>query len=348
MSSATTVQLTNRFEDIGGAVMYLNRTNRWNWGVIVEQTPYPFGQFAQGDRHRSRISALAFVAAGAAAHADQPRGHRHHAVSVQPGAARSSSPAGSAASAITRSRDVLLLAFQRRSSSAARRRTCASPDPLNLGEGSAALVYDTSVFGATSPILGQRYRFEYTQSTGTLHYSGALVDYRKYFMARPLTLALRGMHYGRYGRDSEDGRLSPLFLGYAGLIRGYEPELVYRGGVRRRPRPRRAPSSISCIGSRMLVANVELRAPLIGTVQADQRCTAACRWKSASSPMPGVAWTSTTKPSFAGGDRDWARSVGATVRFNAFGFAVGEVDYVRPLDRPGRGWMWQFNLIPGF
>jgi hypothetical protein len=62
----------------------------------------------------------------------------------------------------------------------------------------------------------------------------------------------------------------------------------------------------------------------------------------------GLAWTSFSKPSFAGGDRDWARSVGATVRFNAFGFAVGELDYVRPLDRPGRGWIWQFNLIPGF
>ena len=41
-------------------------------------------------------------------------------------------------------------------------------------------------------------------------------------------------------------------------------------------------------------------------------------------------------------------SGGATIRFNAFGFAVGEIDYVRPLDRPGRGWIWQFNLIPGF
>ena len=25
-----------------------------------------------------------------------------------------------------------------------------------------------------------------------------------------------------------------------------------------------------------------------------------------------------------------------------------ELDYVRPLDRPGRGWLWQFNLTPGF
>ena len=51
---------------------------------------------------------------------------------------------------------------------------------------------------------------------------------------------------------------------------------------------------------------------------------------------------------FAGGDREWVRSVGAGLRFNAFGYAIGEIDYVRPLDRPGRGWVWQFNLTPGF
>ena len=50
-----------------------------------------------------------------------------------------------------------------------------------------------------------------------------LADYRKYFMpVRPFTIALRGMHYGRYGRDSEDARLSPLYLGYPGLVRGYD------------------------------------------------------------------------------------------------------------------------------
>ena len=47
-SSAPPLQLTNRFEDIGGAVMYLNRTHRWNWGLIGEQTPYASPQFQQG------------------------------------------------------------------------------------------------------------------------------------------------------------------------------------------------------------------------------------------------------------------------------------------------------------
>jgi hypothetical protein len=62
----------------------------------------------------------------------------------------------------------------------------------------------------------------------------------------------------------------------------------------------------------------------------------------------GVAWSSGDKPRFLGGTRDWARSVGALLRFNVFGYAVGEFDYVRPLDRTNRGWMWQFNLTPGW
>ena len=82
---ATTVQMTNRFEDIGGAVMYLNRTHRWNWGVIGEQSPYPFSEFQQGIVNDPNFG-LAVRAAGIAAHADQPRSHWHHAVSLQQGA----------------------------------------------------------------------------------------------------------------------------------------------------------------------------------------------------------------------------------------------------------------------
>src|SRR5262249_26986998 len=41
---------------------------------------------------------------------------------------------------------------------------------LNLGTGSVALVYDNSFFGATAPILGQRYRLEVTPTFGSLSY----------------------------------------------------------------------------------------------------------------------------------------------------------------------------------
>ena len=61
----------------------------------------------------------------------------------------------------------------------------------------------------------------------------------------------------------------------------------------------------------------------------------------------GVAWGSSTSLRTAIGDEQWVRSVGIAARMNLFGFAIGEVNYVRPLDRE-RGWLWQFALRPGF
>ena len=41
-------------------------------------------------------------------------------------------------------------------------------------------------------------------------------------------------------------------------------------------------------------------------------------------------------------------SAGVAFRVNLFGFAVGEFDFARAFQRPGRGWIFQFNLAPGF
>ena len=70
--------------------------------------------------------------------------------------------------------------------------------PLTLGTSSAALVYDTSNFGATSPVQGQRYRLEVAPTVGAINFTSALLDYRRYFMPAPFyTIAVRGIHYRR-------------------------------------------------------------------------------------------------------------------------------------------------------
>ena len=96
----------------------------------------------------------------------------------------------------------------------------------------------------------------------------------------------------------------------------------------------------------MAIGNAELRFPLWGLFNR----------RSFYGPLPvefalfadaGRAWSSTSRPDLF--DRaQWVTSLGAALRFNAFGYAVGEVDLVRPNDRPERGWIWQFNLTPGF
>ena len=62
----------------------------------------------------------------------------------------------------------------------------------------------------------------------------------------------------------------------------------------------------------------------------------------------GAAWDRSGSLKLTGTDGKLVRSVGALVRVNLLGFAIAEIDYVRPLDRPGRGWLWSFNLRPGF
>jgi hypothetical protein len=84
---------------------------------------------------------------------------------------------------------------------------------LSPGTASAALVYDSSTFGATSPVQGQRYRLQVSPSVGSIDFTSVLADYRRYFMPVSFyTLATRVMHYGRYGRGSQDERLFPPTL----------------------------------------------------------------------------------------------------------------------------------------
>jgi outer membrane protein assembly factor BamA len=107
------------------------------------------------------------------------------------------------------------------------------------------------------------------------------------------------------------------------------------------------PAFDQTVGSRLAIGTAELRFPLMGLFNR-REMYGALPVELAVFADAGVAWTSESEPAFMGGDRDWVRSVGVGLRFNAFGYAIGEFDYVKPLDRPDRGWVWQFNFTPGF
>jgi len=341
----TSISMTSRFEEIGGAVMYINRTHRWNWGIIGERTPYISGGFSEflttvnGQPVIAQQELRVVQTNSAVSGVLQYPLNRAHRVEVSGGIRH----IGFSNKVNTR-----LYSAQTGDFIDEREEELPTGTPLTLGEASGALVYDTSVFGATSPILGQRYRLELSQSTGTLRYSGVLVDYRKYFMpARPFTIALRGMHYGRYGRDSEDIRLSLLDLGYPGLVRGYD----FSSFEADECLGNACPVADQTVGSRIAVGNAELRFPLLG-VFSRRTYYGAFPVEVALFADAGVAWTGDLNPRFfgsaSGDSRDWVKSTGVAFRFNLLGFLIGEVDYVKPIDRPEKGWYWQFNFIPGF
>jgi outer membrane protein assembly factor BamA len=216
-----------------------------------------------------------------------------------------------------------------------------------MGTASAALVYDTSLFGGTSPVLGRRYRLEFGSNAGGLSYSTALADYREYVrLPRNLTLAGRVLHFGRYGGGAEDQRLQELYLGYPALIRGYSaesfssqecgPELELTGAC---------PSFDQLLGSRVAVANAELRIPIIGALGlVPSRGFPPVEF----APFfdAGVAWRKNERlPVFQEGDRSVVKSYGASLRTNVLGFAVFQFSYVRPMDR-AKGWHFEFSLPP--
>jgi outer membrane protein assembly factor BamA len=219
---------------------------------------------------------------------------------------------------------------------------------LNLAMVSSALVYDTSIFGATSPIRGARYRLEMDHTAGDITYSAALADGRTYFMPRrPFTVALRGMYYGRFGRDAESQFLSPVFIGYPELVRGYDYN-SFEASECGATTDGSCPVFDRLIGSRMVVANVELRAPVWGLFGGGRRFYGPLPVDVGVFADAGAAWGQGGALRVTGPDRNLVRSVGVLLRVNLLGFAVGQLDYARPLDRPGRGWIWQFSLRPGF
>ena len=219
---------------------------------------------------------------------------------------------------------------------------------LNLGTIGAALVYDNSFFGATGPLIGQRYRIEVDPTFGSLNWTDILGDYRYYVMpVRPFTLAGRILHYGRYGKSADDNRLTPLYIGYPGLVRGYESSSFSAGEV----------GSDTTFygnlfdrltGSKMLLANFELRFPLLGALGIGSGFYGFLPLDFGIFYDTGTAWFTNEEPTFWGGNKKPISSYGLLLRLNLFGFAVGEVDYVHPFDRPDKKWLWQFSFTEGF
>lgn len=228
-----------------------------------------------------------------------------------------------------------------------------APDGLNLGTGSFAYVEDYSFFGFTSPVRGGRSRFEVGGNTGTLNFADLLLDWRRYFFARPVTFAVRGFHLGRYGGDAESDRLTPFFVGYPTLIRGYESGSFEPAECSVVPDdPTACPEFDRLVGSRIAVANAELRVPLFGTEEYGLLGAAFLPTELTGFVDGAVAWNKDESPEF-----DLARdsteripvfSAGGALRFNLFGAVVAEVYYAYPFQRPDEGWRWGFQLAPGW
>jgi hypothetical protein len=240
---------------------------------------------------------------------------------------------------------------------------------LSLAHAGAAFVGDSSVFGFLSPVRGTRYRYEVSSLSGDLKFQTALADYRKYFFLNPVTFAMRGIYYGRYGTDAENPLLTPLYIGQDSLIHGYNISSIGLDECVQTPGSTTCPAFDRLIGSKIAVGNLEVRVPLFGTKQfgllsgfiptelfgfadagAAWSTDAGCRSLAnlpPSAPVPTdchVKWTFSNKNAT---DRVPSVSVGGGLRL-LLAYIPLEFYVAKPFQRPQRGWVTGFNIAPGW
>lgn len=323
--------------DITAVLGYQNNKHRLNWGIILEQIPYILNQYTSG--YGVLDSTLVY--------AEQ----QYRLEELNRGLNGYVSYPFSRTMRMEFSSGINHISFEQKFRNriydyytgeqiSNKVQKLPVPNSLILGSFSSAFVYDNSITGATSPIAGQRSRVELSPTVGSISMYSVLADYRHYFLPiRPVTLAFRIMHYGRYGGGAEDSRLNPLYIGYQNYVRGYDSNSFNYNEY---------PVFEQLIGSKMAVSNLEVRFPLLGIFKLGQGYYGYLPLETGAFYDAGVTWNKGEKPKFLGGDRNILRSYGLLARFNLFGYAVIELDYVKPIDRPEQGWLWQFNFTPGF
>jgi Tol biopolymer transport system component len=328
--------------DLQAEVAYANRRHRWNWAVAAAQVSQGIGFInAQQPTPGDNITVSTVI--------DRQTGPAGFAVTSYPLSKATRLEFTGSIRSLSFSQETITQVFSPTGFGQISRvdQTTTLETPLKLAEGSVAFVHDTTYYGATSPIYGERYRFELGRTAGTIGFSAVTLDWRRYFMpVRPITVAFRVMHLGRYGSGAEDSHLVPLFEGYPDVVHGYgfgsitaaECQTVQLGSC---------PLLDNLAGSRLLVANLEVRAPLVGLFRRDLQY-GRIPIEVAAFMDAGVAWTSTDLPAFLGGTRPVVRSAGGAARVNLFGFAILEFAISHPLDRPDRRLQWQIGLREGF
>ncbi len=241
----------------------------------------------------------------------------------------------------------------------------------------AALVFDNSLFGWTGPVLGRRYRLQFSRSLGDLTFSEALADIRNYWnVKQKVVFAARFVGLSRFGGDAD--RFS-LYWGGPYFLRGYdggsfkpsgsecEASQTYSGNGSLSSCPVRD----QLIGSSAALANFEVRVPVIkelqigflGTfppvnavaffngglawdkevcLQSDYTRTDSC----VDAQKVHVVWD--RKP---GQDpylwREPLFSWGLGLRINVF-YTVLRLDYAFPMNRPDRGGVFSLSFGPSF
>lgn len=331
-------------EQLGGEVFYLNQTSRFNWGADLMHIPQVSGfvQYGTGVLDGTPVDVyqqfkqIQLVTDGSL-------------IGQYPFSSTRRLEGAVGAQRYSYKEEVETFFVLGNQILDRQRETLPGSFVLNFTKASAAFVGDSAVYGFMSPINGTRYRYEIETLNGDLNFETALADWRKYFFARPVTFAVRGLHYGRYGDGAEDPRLSPLYLGRGSLMRGYDPYSI--DPVECGTTNGSCPVFDRLVGTRLVAASVEVRAPLLGTKEFGLIDASFLPTEIFAFADGGAAYTEDDKV-------NWTFETRTNERVPVFSAGVGlrillayipiEVYAAKPFQRPDEEVVYGFNIIPGW
>ncbi|MCY4418687.1 MAG: tolB protein precursor [Cytophagales bacterium] len=228
-----------------------------------------------------------------------------------------------------------------------RRERLPTQDPNFLHNVGIAHVGDKSFNGIVGPLDGYRYRIHGSQYFGQFSFQEIIADLRIYRWFKPVGLAFRILHQGRYGPQSENSFLFPYNIGFPWFMRGYNYLGARNGGSSNRLHV------INLIGSRMGLSNFEIRIPFTGPknlslIPIGYVGTELCFFIDA-----GIVWSSQDykKELFQIEEavnlkHEPVYSSGISLRSNLLGAFILEPFYAYPFDRSGFSpGTWGLNFL---
>lgn len=344
----TVLAVNGEVYDFGGQVGFVNQKRRISWGAQVSHIPYTFAYF----------SPIGGVQLGENLVVDDYRFVIQRTFEDQIGlfayypfsSTRRLEAGGSMAWYYFRI-DVLHNYYQGPFYIGQERKKEKAPPGFNLQRFNLSYVGDNSFFGMASPMNGHRYRFGAEKFFGQIDMYSLTADYRKYFFLKPFSIAMRGIHLGRYGKNAENNLFYPLYLGYPGYVRGYDYSAVYD----RQTDFNQSEKAFELLqGSKILMGGLELKIPFTGPERLALIPSNFLFTELAWFLDAGVAWRSGQQVTFDPDKISATRrfpvfSTGPSLRINVFGALILEPFYAFPFDHKGfsKG-AWGLNFLPGW
>ncbi len=350
--------------DFGGQVGYVNQKRRINWGGSISHIPYPFAflnldeeEVENEDGSVSLVDDLQFIIQRT--FETQGGLFAFYPISTTRRIELSASTAW-----YYFRRDIFHTYYVDGFFAGQDRSKGESPPGFNLQRVSLGYIGDNSYFGMASPMAGQRYRFSMEKMFGEIDMYSATADYRKYFFLKPFSIAFRGAHYGRYGKDAFNDLFYPLFLGYPGYMRGFD-----FNGLQNISNFDDTFNSNDIQGTKMLLGGLELKVPFTGPerlalissgyffTELNWFIDAGITWNDGDnffleynpSPLPSGNSDTGTFQESGPSNRFPVFSTGPSVRINLFGAIILEPYYAIPFTFgqrfPG---VWGLSFWPGW